>query len=209
MSYAEPQQILCETRHVGRSTENHLWCRMFQKRKVKAQIRTAFASAEYPGDWCLRDSNEGEEPFLVERAFKGKADWQTLDPAFIDQAPDGFASALSFFSDEAFHFYLPAYMIADLDRRLKRTDPVFHLTHGLDDSSRNERVNPRRYGERTWFDSVRCKFAMFTRAQVEAIVAYLKLRGGSDGLLRQRIDEALKNYWNERLVELGGPATGS
>ncbi len=50
---------------------------------------------------------------------------------------------------------------------------------------------------------------MFTRAQVEAIVAYLKLRGGSDGLLRQRIDEALKNYWNERLVELGGPATGS
>ena len=36
------------------------------------------------------------------------------DPStLIDRAPDGFGSALSFFSDEAFRFYLPAYLIAD------------------------------------------------------------------------------------------------
>jgi hypothetical protein len=72
---------------------------MADKEKIKDQIRTAFATVEYPGDSCLRGSNEGDEPFLVEQDFKGKTDWRTLDPEFIDQAPDGFSSALSFFSD--------------------------------------------------------------------------------------------------------------
>ena len=70
----------------------------------------AFAAVEYPGDWCLRDSNEGDEPHLLEKEFAGKCDWRTLDPAFLDRAPGGYASALSFFSDEAFRFYLPAYI---------------------------------------------------------------------------------------------------
>jgi len=171
------------------------------KEQITEQIRTAFAAVEYPGDWCLCDSNEGDEPFRVQRDFKGKTDWQTIDPAFIDQAPDGLASALSFFSDEAFHFYLPAYMIADLDGRLERSDPVFHLTHGLDDSSRRKRINPRRYGERTWFDHARYQFAMFTREEVAAIVAYLRFRAEADPFDRKRIDEALRNYWLERLAE--------
>lgn len=100
---------------------------------VKTAIRQAFATIEYPGDHQLRGSDEGDEPFLVERAFKGKTDWRSLDFEFVDQAPEGLASALSFFSDETFHFYLPAYLIADIDGRLRRSDPVFHLTHGLRD----------------------------------------------------------------------------
>ena len=114
---------------------------MPDKETVKQQIRAAFTRVEYPGDWCLRGSNEGDEPLWVERDFKGKTDWRTLEPGFIDQSPDGLASALSFFSDEAFHFYLPAYLIADLDGNLERSDPVFHLTHGLGAASRRERIN--------------------------------------------------------------------
>jgi hypothetical protein len=120
---------------------------------VKVMIRAAFAGVEYPGDWCLRGSNEGNEPYLLEQEFKGKSDWMPLDPAFLDRAPDGYASALSFFSDEAFRFYLPAYLLADIDGRLESANPVFHLTHGLTDSGRAEKVNPRRYGERTWFEA--------------------------------------------------------
>src|SRR5262249_39757422 len=120
------------------------------------------------------------------------------DSEFIDQSPDGLASALSFFSDDAFHFFLPAYLIADIDGRLERSDPLFHLTHGLENSSRTERINPRRYGERTWFDAARCKFAMFTRQEVQAIVEYLNLRAESTPSERKTVDEALKNYWNER-----------
>ncbi|MHC5011702.1 MAG: DUF6714 family protein [Planctomycetota bacterium] len=168
---------------------------------LKAKIREAFEGIEYPGDWCLRGSNEGEEPYLLEAAFKGKVDRYALDPAFLDQAPDGFASALNFFSDEAFRFYLPAYLIADLDDRLLSTDPVFHLTHGLDAASRSERINPRRYGEMTWFDHVRRKFSMFDRSQVEAIVAYLEARREAEDqidLQRTQITEALETYWYAR-----------
>ena len=63
-------------------------------KKLKAQIRTAFAGVTYPGDKNLCGSNEGDEPFMVERVFYGKSDWETLSPEFIDLAPEGLASAL-------------------------------------------------------------------------------------------------------------------
>lgn len=84
---------------------------------LAALIREAFAGVDYPGDWCLRGSNDGTEPYLLEKAFQGRKDWRVLDANFIDSAPDGFATALGFLSDEAFRFYLPAYVIADLRRR--------------------------------------------------------------------------------------------
>ena len=165
---------------------------------IKAQIREAFAGVEFPGDWCLINSREGTEPMLLEREFKGKDDWKGLDPSFIDQAPDGFGTALSFFSDEAFHYYLPAYLLADLDGLLKQADPVFHLTHGLERTSRQEKVNPRRYGERTWFDYARHKFAMFNQSERAAITAYLQHKRSTDALTgpeKSRIDDAISNYW--------------
>lgn len=165
---------------------------------LKREIREAFAAVEFPGDWCLINSREGTEPALLENEFKGKDDWQTLEPAFIDQAPDGFGTALSFFSDEAFHFYLPAYLLADLDARLQQADPVFHLTHGLDRVSREEKINPRRYGERTWFEHARHKFAMFNERERAAIAGYLKYKRDTDALTapeKSRIDDALSGYW--------------
>jgi hypothetical protein len=170
---------------------------------LKAQIEKAFGSVEFPGDWCLVNSREGNEPLLLEREFKGKDDWRALDAAFIDRAPDGFGTALSFFSDEAFHFYLPAYLLADLDGRLMQADPAFHLTHGLESASRNEKINPRRYGERTWFEHARHKFAMFNGEERAAIAGYLKHKRDTDALTeleRRRIDEALETYWDRKAV---------
>jgi len=168
---------------------------------LKRQITAAFAGVEYPGDWCLRGSNEGEEPYLLEQEFRGKTDWTALTPDFLDNAPDGFASALSFFSDEAFRFYLPAYLIADIDGMFARVDPLFYLTHGLADDSKHTRINPRRYGERTWFDYRRFQFSMFSAPQVRAVVGYLKHKKELPDLLdveRARIEQSLRNYWQER-----------
>jgi hypothetical protein len=165
---------------------------------IKAQILDAFDSVEFPGDWCLINSREGTEPFLLEQEFKGKVDWRDLDPSFIDQAPDGFGTALNFFSDEAFHFYLPAYLLADLDGLLKQADPVFYLTHGLERASREEKINPRRYGERTWFEHARHKFAIFNVRERAAIVGYLKHKRDTDALTeldQMRIDDAIGIYW--------------
>lgn len=166
---------------------------------LKAAIREAFADIEYPGDGCLRGSNEGDEPYRLEQEFKGKSDWTVLDAAFLDAAPDGFGTALSFFSDEAFRFYLPAYLIADIEGTLQQHDPSFQLTHGFDDASRDRKINPRRYGERTWHDAQRCKFAMFSARQAAAIVGYLRWRRDTDDIVRPVIDQALRNYWDERL----------
>jgi hypothetical protein len=169
-----------------------------QSDEIKELIGRAFATVERPGDWALRGSNEGDEPYRVEQEFRGKDDWRALDPAFLDQAPGGLSSALSFFSDEAFRYFLPAYLVADLEGKLESVDPVFHLCHGLDDASRAEKVNLRRYGERTWLDEKRHKFAVFTREEATAIVAFLRYRAEHDEVSRDQIREAIRNYWGER-----------
>jgi hypothetical protein len=167
---------------------------MADKEQIIAQITAAFAAAEYPGDWRLRGSDLGDEPYLLEEEFKGKTDWHLLDAEFLDQAPDGYGSALSFFSHEAFHFYLPAYLICDLRGQLKGSGPAFHLFHGFDHSSRNERL----CGEQTCFDYARQRFLLFNREQAAAVVAYLLLHRDENGFARPMIDQALNNYWRER-----------
>jgi hypothetical protein len=74
------------------------------------QIEVAFADVEYPGDPAsltlrerdITDSTYGEEPEALKREFTGKKDWRSLDPKFLDQAPEGWRTALCFFSDRAF-----------------------------------------------------------------------------------------------------------
>jgi Family of unknown function (DUF6714) len=166
--------------------------------RLKAEISDAFSSVERPAGWALRGSSEGDEPFLVEKEFQDKADWRTVDPKFLDQAPNGLASALSFLSDEAFRYYLPAYLLADLDGRLQRVDPVFYLCHGLTDAGRQAAVNPQRYGARTWLDAQQHRFSVFTKAQARAIRSYLRYKAEVDVLSRTEIEEALKNYWSAR-----------
>ncbi len=168
---------------------------------VKAQIRRAFAAVPYPGDDNLRDSNEGEEPFLLEDAFRGKTDWRDLDAQFLDAAPDGFGSALTFFSAPAFRFYLPAYLIADLDEALAQQDPTFNLSYGLDDTLGAVPVNPRRYGAWTWREAKEKRFATFTPPEAAAIVAYLRYRlahGWLADTQRWMIAQALGNFWLPR-----------
>ena len=166
-------------------------------------IRAAFADAVHPGDDRLVDAWEGTEPAQVAAAFRGKADWRELDPSFLDGAPDGLGSALSFLGDDALRFYLPAYLLADLDGALRQADPPSCLTHGLDDSSRGERVNPRRYGAWTWFEQRQRRFAGFTLAQAKAIVAYLEVVAARDPFARPAIGQALANYWAARARGVG------
>ena len=169
---------------------------MSQQDKIKAQIVEAFKAVPYPGDKGLRGSDEGDEPFMVEREFHGKRDWRSLQPKFLDQAPEGLGSALSFLSHEAFHYFLPAYLIADLDGLLERVDPVFHLTHGLDNRSCGKGTNPQRYGKKTWNEYACERFEAFSRKEAAAIIEYLrfKLSLYND----KAVKEALQNYWEAK-----------
>ena len=180
-----------------------------ERERLKARVREAFAAAPPPDRSALRGSNEGEEPFLLEAEFRSVPDWRQVEVSFIDRAPDGFGSALSFFSPEAFRYYLPAYLVADLDEALRQSDPVFHLWHGLDDDTRDKPVNERRYGGWTWFEAIADRFKLFSEAEVEAIVAYLQYKATRDDFARPKVEQALTNFWLPREREARSGRTRS
>jgi hypothetical protein len=187
---------------------------------IVKEIHEAFGNNEYPGDAFLQGSFEGCEPFEEVAPFQGKTDWRSVDPGFLD----GHAGALSFFSEAGFRYFLPAYLVADLQGRLSTADPVFHLTHGFSDSSvevptktrtftrkigKSAFLNPRRYGAMTWYDYSRYRLSVFTKEEARAIVAYLRYKRDSDsfGLNKDCIDGALDSFWGER--SLNAPSAGS
>ncbi len=163
---------------------------------VKDRIRAAFASVEYPGDDQLVASQESEDHGLLAQELKGKNDWRALTPRFIDQAPNGSGSALSLFSDAAFRFYLPAFLIADVDGALNQCAPVFSLYGGLENDMVKQRVD--RSAPRTYLELKRDQFAGFSSEQASAVVDYLRWKQEADASSRGPIEQALKNFWLER-----------
>ncbi len=184
---------------------------MGNKETVMNHIREAFATVEYPGDDFLQGSFDGCEPYEVVSPFRGKNNWRTVDAEFLDAHYD----ALSFFSEGGFRFFLPAYLIADLQDELQTADPVFHLTHGFSDRSvevpgktrtvvrrfgKSTFVNPRRYGAMTSYDYARYRLSVFPKEEAQAIVAYLRFKHEADPhmLDKDAIDGALNSYWLDR-----------
>lgn len=159
---------------------------------IEEQIRSAFANVECPPREQLSDSTYGDEPALLREEFAGVSNWSAVDrPEFLDTAPDGFSSALSFFSSAAFRYYIPAYMIADLRGGLSAVQIYFHLTTGLTNLSRIEQLPDR--------------FAAWSREEAAAAHAYLRWKRARDAFARKDIDEAIWNFWME-LAERGSVA---
>jgi hypothetical protein len=180
---------------------------MSDKERVIEQIRSAFGGNEYPG--FLQGSFEGSEPAEEVGPFEGKQDWQGIEAGFLDSH----AGALSFFSEGGFRFFLPAYVIADLNSLLQVAYPLFHLIGGFSDitveipaggrvftvkSGRSAFVNPRRYGAATFYDYARYRLSVFTREEAAAIVAYLQFKRDESVMDKTGIDAALNLFWLER-----------
>lgn len=164
------------------------------------QIEHAFAEVVYPGDDDLTRSSYGEEPFALVNDFRGKTDWQQLDKAFLNQAPDGWGTALSFFSDNALRFYLPAYMIADIRGDLDNcSDPAVRLCSSLTPAGENRKI-AKMWGGGTMGERARACFENFSVAQVSAVVAYLNWKLNDEYGNDMLIEQALENYWLERDV---------
>lgn len=173
-------------------------------------IRRAFAETPHPGDRFLQGSREGRDTFDAVEPFLGVSRWDAIEPAVLDEHHD----ALSFLSEGGFRFFLPAYMIADLEGELRTADVVFHLTSGFIDRSVEVPIgdvtfhrptggsaflNPRRYGAMTFEDYARYRLSVFTQEEVAAIVAYLEhRRTWPDSYDRDAIDAALQSFWRQR-----------
>ena len=158
---------------------------------LAGRIRAAFADGRYPGDAFLVGSRDGCEPYDVVSNFFGRQEWWTLAPGFLDAHYE----ALSFFSEAGFRFFIPAYLIADLNGQLNTADPTFHLTHGFRMSEFDypgvartfvrrtggaSLLNPRRYGAMTWEDYARFRLSVFSREECVTIVDYLRHKRALD-----------------------------
>jgi hypothetical protein len=164
--------------------------------EVSAEVRRAFRETPHPGDGFLRGSFEGDEPLEVARAFSGFQAWADVPTPILD----GHYTALGFLSEGGFRFFLPAYLVADLEGHLRTADPVFHLTHGFAEGSRSAFVNPRRYGAMTWLDHARTRLSVFAREEAAAVVTYLEYRyeAAQHGIIEAAIASALELFWYER-----------
>ena len=151
-------------------------------------IREAFSQTDHPGDGFLHGSREGDDAFEAVEPFRGHTDWSTVDPAILDENYD----ALSFLSEGGFRFFLPAFLIADLNGLLETADAVFHLASSFHDTTVNVPIgdqvfekrigksallNPRRFGAMTFEDYARFRLSVFTREEAAAIVAYISSIG--------------------------------
>jgi len=165
----------------------------------KEKVELAWKGMKPP--FKITESNEGDEPYLLEKEFAHKPTYQELTHEFLDSSPDGYGSALSFFAGEAFRYYIAAYMLNDMEKEFDMVDVCFSLTHGLDNDSKNEKVNPLRYGEQNWFHYAQAKFSMFNKKQIECIIEYLTHKC-EDEASKHGIEQALENYWKPRLNEL-------
>jgi hypothetical protein len=155
------------------------------------KISAAFAEAQYPGDDCLVNESYGAEPDLVRNHFIGHSDWKKLTHEFLD-----FDGALSFLSDKAFRFYIPAFMIADINEKLDYNDPIVRLCWSVTPQSENEKI-AKIWGGGTIKERAKKCFDKFSKEQVSAIVAYLHWKLSKDEY-NCTIEQAMENYWLHR-----------
>lgn len=162
------------------------------------RVAAAFSAVPHPGDDALTDSTYGEEPAALVEEFRGRTDWRDLDAAFLDQAPDGWASALSFFSDAALRFYLPAYLLADLRDELRNVSAELRLCAFLTPQSEGERI-AKVWGGGTMGERARRCFDALDDAQAAVVVDYLLWKLDRLGFEDPTITQALDHYWRPRV----------
>ena len=185
---------------------------MPNKDSVIEQINEAFGGNESPGDPFLQPYPAGYDLSDEIKAFAGIQRWEDVTPSFLDENPD----AISHFSEAGFRLFLPAYLIADLNKKLTIVEPLFHLVGGFMDQyikltvgdqevdkliGKSALVNPIQYGAATFFDHFRFKLSIFPREEAQAIVAYLEYKIEEDNpyeLDTPEIEEALKLFWLDR-----------
>lgn len=154
---------------------------------VAVLIRQAFKDTPAPAPDDMSRSVQGDEPYEYAVEFRGKR-WSDLSVAFLSFH----SAALSFFSDAAFRYFIPAFMLADLSGAEWNGDPVFALTHGLakEDAEKEDTFD--------WAAIAKRRFAPFSADERQAVAAYLEHAGRQYSNGDPRITEALASYWAAR-----------
>lgn len=144
---------------------------------VLAEIESAFAGLSPPGDDRLLHPDCRDDGDIA--AFYGGPRWQDLAGDFIVRN----YAAPSFFSAEAFRFYLPAFMVWAL-KHPDSPDYVIEATlRAFDPGAEGEPLQAFQAS----------KFSLFTPAQRAAVAAFLEAFR-ADPLLGPIAADALKHW---------------
>lgn len=165
---------------------------------LSERIEAAFSEVEHPGDDQLVESTIGDEPAAVREAFRGETDWRAVSPELLDGAPDGWASPLAFLSDDAFVFYLPAFLMADLRGELSIAAPEVRLCWSLTPQSEGRKI-ARVFGGGTLGERARRCFDRLDSRQVVVVVDSLLWKLDALGYDDPAITQALDRYWLARV----------
>jgi hypothetical protein len=148
------------------------------------QIEAAFEHTPHPGD----DQITAEAGFtdfefaLIAVELRGLT-WQNVHPELTERLH----MALSFFTDAAFRYFLPAFLRTDIYGYYPIADPVFHLAREFVGEAFSDT------DQRNYYSA---QFASFTLPERKAIAAYLQYRAKDDEEFnRDTILAALDTYW--------------
>lgn len=155
---------------------------------VRDQIRDAFRVAAYPGDSNIVYDLRYPDCREIAAAFKGKH-WGDVPLELLL----GSHESLSFFTDEAFRFYLPAYLLAAIERYEDADIIPLYVLFSL---------RPSRKGE----EEARFLARMegFSTVQREAIRSFLRFMAHahaadfpSNDLTRDEPSLLLEQFWEQ------------
>ncbi len=177
--------------------------------QVIAEIEAAFSGVVL-GDGVGLHEGQGLDDYrpreeLVSIRDKDEhLDWRRIPPTELRRCE----SSLSFFDAEGMRFHLPAFMVSDL-RGQSSLGPLHSLVHRFTNDDMDVVVQVaevwRGSGEpnKTWFEHGAARFSAFTEVQVVAVVSYLTFKAEVDEYERERIHQALANFWRRGVVTVG------
>jgi hypothetical protein len=173
------------------------------------EIHAAFAETPYPGDADICNEGFTDSTYAEYATEYRGVKWQGVHPELLGHSTD----ALSYFSDAAFRYYLPAALLSDL-ADYNWLQPQFHLTHGFETEKYDATgfLNYlRSVGEdETYIERVRqdyerdptemrprsiSRWSGFTVPERRAIISYLEYYATQEEFAAPTIYNALEQYW--------------
>jgi hypothetical protein len=146
--------------------------------ELKTAIRLTFSTTAEPLDMLV--VCECEECHGLSLSFRGRS-WQALS------VRDVFEHEIALLSPEAFRYYLPAYLLAALDRQPESWDVRLATIHLLGASEQRM----REYLEE--------RFRQLSIQQVETVIAFLEYVTLTDNSLNAEAATAHEDVWEPLL----------
>ena len=157
-----------------------------QREELIRKIEEAFSDSQYPGDDRLVYDNSGRhfECAEIAKDFRGK-DWREIPLETLRYHSD----SLFFFTPKAYHFYLPAYLMASIlsyrEADIISSNVVYSLTYHEEKGTKMDR-----FIERT-----NC-FSSTQQLAIRSFLEFLFAQHSSDFPLGE-LNIALDKFWRK------------